>query len=83
MSLHSDIASVIIKNKKCKYCQFESKKNASKIISTTDLDVKLYKSNNSFVVEFMDDGYGMQSELIKFNNCPMCGRELEGADSNE
>lgn len=64
----------------CEYCKDD---NSKEIVSITDKDVFIYKSGDMFRVDFKDDSYGMQSELIDFKYCPMCGTKLEGADSNE
>lgn len=60
----------------CEYCKDD---NSKEIVSITDKDVFIYKSGDMFRVDFKDDSYGMQSELIDFKYCPMCGRKLNAS----
>lgn len=63
----------------CEYCKDD---NSKEIVSITDKNVIIYKSGDMFRVDFKDDSYGMQSELIDFKYCPMCGGKINSIVNN-
>ena len=68
----------------CEYCNSNGDDDGKKIVSITNDDVSVCKSGyDAFRLDYRDDYYGIMSDLIKFNNCPMCGKKLEGVDSDE